>query len=129
MKNYIGFSRDHSGSMRSLARAAAPAKKPASKENVRIEAFTNHLEQVIFPDQKVIIVTTGYSHRVSVRQGIYVGLSPSGRAICEYVSNETVWLQADGTEGRRWKSGAKSAGQRPFKRRTSLPAGRIYITT
>ena len=40
--------------------------------------FKNEFGQTLIPGDKVIVVSTGRCHVVKVREGIFVGLSPSG---------------------------------------------------
>jgi hypothetical protein len=43
--------------------------------------FTNDIGQVINPGDKVVIVTTGYSHSVKTCKGTYFGLTKNGRGV------------------------------------------------
>jgi len=42
--------------------------------NVELKTFVNRIKQNIEPGDKVIIVTTGYSHNVCISEGIYEGM-------------------------------------------------------
>lgn len=44
--------------------------------------FTNNIGQVIQPGDEVVIVTTGYSHRVNTCKGTYLGLHKNNGAQC-----------------------------------------------
>lgn len=41
--------------------------------------FTNSLGQVIVPGDRIVAIAEGYSHQINVREGVFVGLSPSGK--------------------------------------------------
>jgi hypothetical protein len=38
-----------------------------------LEAFTNELGDIIQPGDKVLIITSGYNHKVNRRVGVYLG--------------------------------------------------------
>jgi hypothetical protein len=59
--------------------------------------FTNDLGQVINPGDEVVIVTTGYSHRVSTNKGIYRGLVNGGASIVKQVKT-SYWVFKDSGE-------------------------------
>lgn len=42
------------------------------KDIVKVQ-FTNSLNQVLNPGDKVVVVTSGYSHQVNITQGTYLG--------------------------------------------------------
>lgn len=48
-------------------------------------SFTNDIGQILDPGDRVIIVSSGYSHQVSCREGTFLGLHKNGGAQCEYV--------------------------------------------
>ena len=104
--------------------APKPAPKPFSKRNYSVEAFTNHLGQVIFPEDDVAVVTTGYSHRVSVKKGKFIGVH-NGKVICEVESTKFMYEHPNGEFHFNWVSGAKAI-QMPCKRKTILQRNRIY---
>lgn len=99
-------------------------KKPESKRNYGVEAFTNHLGQVIFPEDEVVVVTTGYSHCIRINKGKFIGVR-NGKVICEIDSTKTLWKHPDGVVAGSWVSGAQAV-RSPYKRRTTLQRNRVY---
>lgn len=84
--------------------AKASKVKTPKKVNYSITEYKNHLGQVIQPGQKVIAITTGYSHRVTISEAVYLG--NRGKSVVVEKTNQ--------------RTGSKL--------RRTLPSGRIYPT-
>lgn len=89
--------------------------------------FTNNIGQIINPGDRIIAVTTGYSHRVSVREGTYVGMVGLNPSVVVKTSQGGRW----DSDGRKlsW-SEAQSKGVaysfRQVDKRTTLRKSRVY---
>lgn len=106
---------------------------PTSKKTYLEEPFTNDIGQVINVGDRIIAVTTGYSHDVRVHEGVYLGKRLQDRS--DKVRNVTVRLKRknwgyflpDGTvaarghnqRGAEWKKGIVESI-------STLPRARIY---
>lgn len=95
-------------------------------------SFVNHLNQEINPGDKVVVVTTGYSHRVNVREGIFIGVHKNGGVQCEVDSEKYDWYDKRTDVSRSYSSfnadEIEHRGIRKvlFKRRTTLQLNRVY---
>ena len=89
--------------------------------------FTNNIGQIINPGDRIIAVTTGYSHRVSVREGTYVGMVGLNPSVVVKTSQGGLW-DSDGSQI-SW-SEAQSKGIvysfRQVDKRTTLRKSRVY---
>ena len=63
------------------AQTAKPVVAPVQKP----EVFVNEFKQEIRPGDKVVCVTTGYSHSVKTRLATFAGVSKSGSPQVRYV--------------------------------------------
>ena len=91
--------------------------KPVLKE---VE-FTNNLGQVIKPDDEVVIITSGYNHRVNIRQGVYLG-TKNDNASCRVTEYHTKYRFKETGEdvGYYWSDHrTKTFGEDPFPRTKS----------
>jgi hypothetical protein len=79
--------------------------------------FTNDLGQVIQPGDKVLTIASGYCHRITVREGVLLGVRKSRG--CGGKERFTPVCRVKDTSG--WGS-----SQKHFERQTTLPLGRVY---
>ena len=97
------------------------------------EPFTNELGQVINVGDRVICVSTGYSHQVSVREAVYTGktVNANGKVTSVQV------LAKVSVYGRWWPDGRRASWtdnhpdvseyeRRDVMRKSALPRKRIY---
>lgn len=92
----------------------------------------------------VMVVTTGYSHRVNVMQGVYMGYIESKgyytqRARVEILDYQTVMMKEDGTEfnwntdynASTWEEDRKKITYKkvPYMRKSTLNRNRIATIT
>jgi hypothetical protein len=91
MKNYVGISRDHSGSMRSIARAAARDYN-SKVVSIREASQSNNLDTI------VSVVECGYGHTDQVRRAVV----NSSAMVLEQINEQK--YQADGHGTPLWDS-------------------------
>ena len=95
--------------------------------------FTNNIGQVINVGDRVICVSTGYSHQVGVREGVYTGCTVNDRGD---VTSVQVLAKVN-VFGRWWPDGRRASWsdkhpdvsdyeRRDIMRKSSLPRKRIY---
>jgi hypothetical protein len=85
--------------------------------------FTNRIGQTVNVGDRVVVVTTGYCHRVNVREGVFLGVTNNHPTI-QVIEDSACWVAPDGSIG-RWKDGAKYEKRRRTIRRT-LQADRVF---
>lgn len=90
--------------------------------------FTNNIGQVIKPGDKIICITTGYSHRVQVRQGTYLGLSKSGKPSVEVLCQGAGGYWYNGKRLSTWEARNKGVqySRRDVMQKVTLQSKRVY---
>lgn len=95
-----------------------------------IKTFTNHIGQVINEGDEVIVVTTGYSHSVDVRKGIFLGVQESGGV--QYLGEFEEWIWIDTRTGKNegWYANIdpkfREYKKTVVKRKSTLQLNRVY---
>jgi hypothetical protein len=89
--------------------------------------YKNSIGQTIFPGDRVISVASGYCHNTSTREGVFAGVVNGSPSV---IVDDTKWgyWNEEGKDvgyGRRSEQGV-TASHRPYKRRSTLPLGRVY---
>lgn len=113
------------------AHKAWKAKQPKkTKSGGTIEPFTNKEGQVINPGDKVVTIATGYSHRIKVRIGTYVGLSKGKNPTVEVLSKDVYGYWYNGKNVGYYE--ARNLGIQPTRRdvmqKVTFISGRVYKT-
>lgn len=89
--------------------------------------FTNNIGQTINPGDRVVIVTTGYSHRVHVRTGTYAG-KVNGR-VSVFVETDVFGYWGPGGNNLGWRKAERvgiSGSYKKISRRTTLKRNRVF---
>lgn len=55
-------------------------------------SFVNEIGQELNPGDSVLIITTGRCHRLNIRTGIFLGLSPNGGCQVESLIHKYKWI-------------------------------------
>jgi hypothetical protein len=85
----------------------------ATKVQLKVVEHKNNLGQTIKPGDEVVIVTTGYSHRVSISKGEYLGKKNNGCS-CRVVEHRTKYrFKETGEELGWWYDHATKRGVMP----------------
>lgn len=88
--------------------------------------YTNRVGQTIFPGDRVVVIAQGRSHFIKEREGVFVGLSPSGLPQARVKDDVSTWRHPDGTTSRKWCDGASYAGRTTVELVRTYYAGRVY---
>lgn len=90
------------------------------------EPFTNSIGQVINPGDKVVAVTTGYSHRVSVFTGIFEGVRRQKDGKKEIVGSRIGSIPVKWNERVYAEDGQHEEMKYDWAQRKPVPTGRRY---
>lgn len=89
-------------------------------------SYTNDIGQIINPGDTVIGIATGYSHRVTVYHGVFVGVT-NGNPSVIVDATKFGWWDGDKQVGYSKGSALKiKPTTRKIKRRTTFKLGRVY---
>lgn len=104
----------------------------ANKLELKLVEHKNRLGQVIKPGDEVVIVTTGYSHSVSINKGEYLGKKNEGCS-CRVQETRTHYrFKETGEEMTAWYTDAEKRGLLPkrpeYPKYPQRPAGWNYQT-
>lgn len=75
--------------------------------------FKNFIGQIVQPGDRVVVISRGWGHAIYIREGMYLGLSPSGYPSCQVIYTN-----------KKWDNGKYETYQ--TTRRTTLKLGRIF---
>jgi hypothetical protein len=90
-----------------------------------MSTFTNSIGQTLQPGDKVLVISTGRSHWINERVGIFVGVSGSGSPRVQVELHVYRWLKPDGTIG-KWGDTNVSYAKVSLNRVMSYPRGRVF---
>jgi hypothetical protein len=113
------------------AHKAWKAKQPKkTKSGGTIEPFTNKEGQVINPGDKVVTIATGYSHRIKVRIGTYVGLSKGKNPTVEVLTKNVVgyWYNGKNIGYYAARDRGIAVSYQDVLTKVTLTSGRVYKT-
>lgn len=88
--------------------------------------WTNSLGQTISPGDKVLVIASGYSHSLRIREGTFVGTVNGNPSV---ISGHRIWGYWDGDKDLGYTKGTALRIRPEYKmaqRRTTLPAKRVY---
>lgn len=88
--------------------------------------FINELGQTIKVGDQVVAVSTGYSHRINITKGMYLGRRGNKPQVL-VVETTYQWVDAEGNKSRWAKPGSKREVLHSTTRKTNLPCGRIFL--
>ncbi len=97
-----------------------------SKSKLIEQSWKNDIGQTVSPGDKVLAIATGYSHSTRIRQGVFLGTVNGCPSV---LVDDTRWgYWVDGKNVGYYKgTELKIKGEhRAIKRRSTLPAKRVY---
>ncbi len=90
--------------------------------------YKNHLGQELNPGDRVVAIATGYSHAIRIREGVFVGVSPTGNPQVRVKAKRFGYWTADGRNLGYYNRGKEPhvAEHREYERVSTLFSGRVY---
>jgi hypothetical protein len=90
--------------------------------------FTNSIGQTIVPGDRVLAVVQGYSRAIKAREGVFIGVSPSGSPQVRCKHRVFGYWNAEGKNVGYYGSRSQNVATeyREVERVTTLHAKRVY---